>query len=103
MPTPAEQEPAPLLATYAYHLLALAFWLGNLGYTFVASRPNVLLQFGLIAAGYYANKMRPKGKLPPAVSNWEKAFRVGYVLVFIANLVAAGLLLSVFLLVLTKS
>jgi hypothetical protein len=103
MATSAEHKPAHWLAMYVYHLLALAFWLGNLGYSAAASRPNLVLQFGLIAAGYYANKMRPAGKLPRPVSNWEKAFRIGYILVFIVNLVAAALLLWVFLLVLAKS
>lgn len=103
MPTEAAPQRPPMLATYAYHLLALGFWLANLGYTLTASRPNVVLQLGLVAAGYYANKLRPRGKLPPATSNWEKAFRVGYVLVFIGNLVGAGLLVWVFLLVVTTS
>lgn len=103
MPSPTKHEPAYWLAMYAHHLLALAFWLGNLGYTIAASRPNMVLQLGLVAAGYYANKMRPSGKLPRPVSNWEKAFRIGYTLVFIASLVAAVLLLGLFLLVVFKS
>jgi hypothetical protein len=106
LPTPppaAEPRPAHWLTIYAYHLLALVLWLGNLGYTAATSRPNLLVQFGLLAAGYYAQKLRPSGKLPRPVSNWEKAFRVSYLLVFLANLAVVGLQAAVLLFVLTHA
>jgi hypothetical protein len=106
LPTPppaAEPRPAHWLSTYAYHLLALLFWLGNLGYTAATSRPNLLVQFGLLAAGYYAQKLRPSGKLPRPVYNWEKALRISFPVVCIANLLLVGLQAALLLFVITHA